>query len=134
MTQRGTITVLAFHLCPACTIGPRYQRPVAQAPPALKELAGNEQWKMATPSDGLLKGKWWEMFGDPELNRLEELVNVNNQNVKQAEAQLRQARATVLSNRANYYPSIGSSPGISQTYEEKRESNSFSLPISATWE
>jgi NodT family efflux transporter outer membrane factor (OMF) lipoprotein len=97
-------------------------------------MAGNDQWKMATPSDGLLKGKWWEIFGDPELNRLEELVNVNNQNVKQAESQFRQARALILANHANYYPTIGSSPSISDSYVEKRTSHSFSLPVAATWE
>src|ERR1700733_5910563 len=111
--------LLASLLCSSCMVGPKYQRPTAPLPVALKEIAGNDQWKMATPSDALLKGKWWEMFGDPELNRLEELVNVNNQNVKQAEAQFRQARATVLANRANYYPSIGSNPAITQLYEEK---------------
>ena len=120
MTRLWKIALLASLLCSGCTIGPRYQRPVAQTPAALKEMAGNDQWKMATPSDGLLKGKWWEIFGDPELNRLEELVNVNNQNVKQAEAQFRQARALVLANHANYYPTIGSSPSISQSYVEKR--------------
>src|SRR6202522_4564268 len=134
MTRLWKAAILGALLCSGCSIGPRYQRPVAQAPPALKELAGNDQWKMATPSDALLKGKWWEGFGDPQLNQLEELVNVNNQNVKQAEAQFRQARATVLGNRANYYPTIGSSPGVSQLYEEKRAGNTFSLPISATWE
>jgi NodT family efflux transporter outer membrane factor (OMF) lipoprotein len=101
---------------------------------AFKEMAGNDQWKMATPSDGLLKGKWWEIFGDPQLNRLEELVNVNNQNVKQAEAQFRQARATVLANRANYYPTIGGSAAVTQSYAEKKSSTSFSLPIPASWE
>ena len=96
-------------------IGPQYQRPVAPAPVALKEMAGNDQWKMATPSDALIKGKWWEIFGDPQLNALEELVNINNQNVKQAEAQFRQARALVAANHANYYPTIGSTPAITQT-------------------
>jgi NodT family efflux transporter outer membrane factor (OMF) lipoprotein len=134
MTRLSKIAVLASLLCSSCTIGPRYQRPVAQTPVALKEMAGNDQWKMATPSDGLLKGKWWEIFGDPQLNRLEELVNVNNQNVKQAEAQFRQARATVLANHANYYPSIGSNPAITQSYIEKKSSQSFSLPAVATWE
>ncbi|MGO9261014.1 MAG: efflux transporter outer membrane subunit [Bryobacteraceae bacterium] len=134
MKRLWKIPVLASLLCSGCTIGPRYQRPVAQTPVALKEMAGNDQWKMATPSDGLLKGKWWEIFGDPELNRLEELVNINNQNVKQAEAQFRQARATVLANHANYYPSIGSNPAITQSYEEKKSSQSFSLPAVATWE
>jgi outer membrane protein TolC len=83
-------------------------------PVALKELKDNDQWKMATPSDALIKGNWWEAFGDPQLNRLEELVNVNNQNIKQAEAQFRQARAFVAANHANYYPAIGSSPSITQ--------------------
>ena len=82
--------------CSGCAVGPKYQRPVAQTPPALKEIAGNDQWKMATPSDGVMKGKWWELFGDPQLNQLEELININNQNVKQAEAQFRQARAMVV--------------------------------------
>ena len=134
MTRLWKIALLASLLCSGCTIGPRYQRPVAQTPPALKEMAGNGQWKMATPSDGLLKGKWWEIFGDPELNRLEELVNLNNQNVKQAEAQFRQARALVLANHADYYPTIGSTPAISQSYAEKKASHGFSLPAVATWE
>ena len=134
MKRPWKIALLASLLCSGCTIGPRYQRPVAQTPAALKSMAGNDQWKMATPSDGLLKGKWWEIFGDSDLNRLEELVNVNNQNVKQAEAQFRQARALVLANHANYYPVIGSSPSISDSYVEKKATQSFALPATATWE
>ena len=139
MTRLWIIPVFVTLLCSGCTIGPRYQRPVAQAPAALKEMAGNDQWKMATPSDGLLKGKWWEIFGDPELNRLEELVAVNNQNVKQAEAQFRQARAVILGNHANYYPSIGASAAITQSYVGRNAngggtSATFSLPGTVSWE
>jgi NodT family efflux transporter outer membrane factor (OMF) lipoprotein len=106
---------------------------------ALKEMAGNDEWKMATPSDGLLKGKWWELFGDPQLNALEELVSINNQNVKQAEAQFRQARSLVAGNRANYYPTIGSSPSITQSDTGGNArglgtSSNFSLPVTASWE
>ncbi len=117
-----------------CAIGPRYQRPVAPAPTGFKELAGNDQWKVASPSDGLMKGKWWEVFGDEQLNRLEELIATDNQNVKQAEAQFREARATVLSQHANYYPTIGSSPSISQTFSRRQGNYSFSLPLNASWE
>src|SRR5579871_3814941 len=134
MTRPSKIAILTSLLCSGCTIGPKYQRPVAPAPPALKELAHNDEWKMATPSDGLLKGKWWEIFGDPELNRLEELVAINNQNVKQAEAQFRQARALVLSQRANYYPTIGSTPSVSSGYVAQKTSHSFSLPATVSWE
>ena len=135
------IAVLASLLCSSCTIGPRYQRPTAPAPVALKELAGNDQWKMATPSDQLLKGKWWEIFGDPQLNALEELVAINNQNVKQAEAQFRQARALVALNHSNYYPIIGSTPSINQTDSGSNggrgaggTGQSFSLPLQVSWE
>ena len=132
--------VLAFVFCSACTIGPKYQRPSAPAAPALKELAGNDQWKMAAPSDELMKGKWWEIFGDPELSRLEEMVSVNNQNVKQAEAQYREARALVNFNHANYYPTIGSTPAITQSDSGRNSgrlggtSQTFSLPATVSWE
>src|SRR6185437_1410631 len=95
---------------------------------------------MATPSDALIKGNWWEIFGDPELNRLEELVNINNQNVKQAEAVFRQARAAVAGNRANYFPTIGAKPSITQIDTGSNSgrlggtSQSFALPAVATWE
>jgi NodT family efflux transporter outer membrane factor (OMF) lipoprotein len=134
MTQPWKLAILAPLLFSGCTIGPKYQRPVAPAPSALKEMAANDQWKMATPSDGLIKGKWWEMFGDPQLNQLEELVNINNQTVKQAEAQFREARATVLSAHANYYPTIGATPAITQTFQRGSSGQNFSLPIAASWE
>lgn len=134
MNQRRTFIAAAAFLCAGCSIGPRYQRPVAPAPSAFKEVTGNDQWKMATPSDGLIKGKWWEVFGDQQLNRLEELVNVDNQNVKQAEAQFREARALVLAAHANYYPTIGSSPSLGQTFERKSGVSNFSLPLSVSWE
>jgi NodT family efflux transporter outer membrane factor (OMF) lipoprotein len=131
---------VAALLCSSCMIGPKYQKPAAVAPPALKELAGNEQWKMATPSDELLKGNWWEIFGDPQLNRLEELVKVNNQNVKQAEAVYRQARAFVALDHAGYYPTIGSTPSITQTDIGSNSgrgggtNQAFSIGATASWE
>lgn len=134
MLRTRTLVFLLLLGGAGCNIGPRYQRPVAPAPPAFKEIKGNDQWKTATPSDDLIKGKWWEVFGDPQLNQLEELVNVNNQNIKQAEAQFREARATVLLDHANYYPTIGSSPSISQSFTRNQGSQTFSLPVAASWE
>jgi NodT family efflux transporter outer membrane factor (OMF) lipoprotein len=140
MARHWTIAVLASLLCSACRVGPQYQRPMTPVPVALKELKGNDQWKMATPSDALIKGNWWEIFGDPQLNRLEELVSVNNQNIKQAEAQFRQARAFVAANHANYYPVIGSAPSITQSDNGGNGGRGggtnqvFSLPAIATWE
>src|SRR5580700_9055153 len=140
MMRPWEIALLAPLLCSGCVIGPPYERPVALAPVTLKEMTGNDEWKMATPSDALPKGKWWEIFGDRQLNGLEELVNINNQNLKQAEAQFRQARALVALNRANYYPTISSTPAITQTSVGSNTgrgagtSQSFSIPADVTWE
>ncbi len=127
--------ILFSLLCSGCSVGPRYQRPAATPPaPAYKGLEGNDEWKVATPSDSLLKGKWWEIFGDPELNRLEELVAIDNQSVKQAEAQFRQARALILGAHASAFPIIGASGNISQSYQSEASRHSFSTPATVSWE
>jgi len=59
----------------ACTVGPRYARPLTPMTPVFKELPpGNDQWKASTPRDGELKGKWWEIYNDPQLNALSAFV------------------------------------------------------------
>ncbi len=93
----------------ACTVGPNYVRPKAPVPASYKEMKG---WKKAQPLDGISRGAWWEIFGDPQLNALEAQVNISNQNLAQAEAQFRQALASVQVARAGYFPVIsGSSSG-----------------------
>jgi NodT family efflux transporter outer membrane factor (OMF) lipoprotein len=86
-----------------CAVGPKYHPPVVQAPPAYKEVG---DWKPAQPNDQNLGGDWWKIFQDPQLDALELQVNVSNQNLKAAEAQYRQARATLRYNRADYYPTV----------------------------
>src|SRR5947207_1119978 len=83
--------------------GPKYRKPTVQTPAAYKEqgpVVSQQEagWKTAQPSDQTTRGKWWETFNDPQLNALEEQVNISNQNLKVAEAQFRQARALVRSN------------------------------------
>jgi len=96
-----------------CVVGPRYSRPSAPVPTDYKETPQN--WKPAQPADQTLRGKWWEVYQDPQLNALEEKVNISNQSLKAAEAQFAQARAAVRYNRADYYPAI--TAGVSATRE-----------------
>jgi NodT family efflux transporter outer membrane factor (OMF) lipoprotein len=100
---RSAVGALLFLLC-GCAVGPRYAKPTATTPPSYKEVPPD--WKTAAPSDQIARGKWWEIFQDPQLNALEEQVNVSNENLKAAEAQFRQARALVRFNRAAYYPTV----------------------------
>ncbi len=100
MAGVGLASVLSIG---GCAVGPKYNRPAVQVPPAYKE-AGD--WKPAQPNDQNLGGAWWEIFQDLQLNGLEDQINVSNQNLKAAEAQYTQARALLRYDRASYYPSI----------------------------
>lgn len=105
------LLVVGLMLLSGCAVGPRYSRPTTATPPAYKELPPN--WKAAQPSDQIAKGKWWEIFLDPQLNALEDQINVSNQNVKAAQAQFEQARAAVRFNRSFQYPTV--TGGVSAT-------------------
>ncbi len=94
-----------------CAVGPRYKTPPVPAPPAYKEI-GN--WKTAQPSDQNLGGNWWEIFQDPQLNALEQQINVSNQNLKAAVAQYQEARAALRQARADYYPTITTAPSATR--------------------
>jgi NodT family efflux transporter outer membrane factor (OMF) lipoprotein len=97
------LTSLAATLLAACTVGPNYRRPLALVPDAFKEQPP-EGFKQAQPSDALQKGRWWEIYGDPALNALEEQVSISNQNVLAAEAQFREAKAAVVVARSPLFP------------------------------
>jgi NodT family efflux transporter outer membrane factor (OMF) lipoprotein len=103
------ICVVTLLASAGCMVGPNYRRPPAPVPAAFKEKPP-EGWKEAEPNDAALKGKWWEIYNDPELNALEEQVSISNQNVLQAEAQYRSARATVQIARSALYPTLTAGP------------------------
>jgi outer membrane protein TolC len=87
-----TVLGLAALELTGCVVGPKYHPPAAPARPAYKEVG---DWKPAQPNDQNLGGNWWTVFQDPQLDALELQVNVSNQNLKAAEAQFQQARATL---------------------------------------
>ena len=97
------LTAAVVLLCAGCMVGPDYFKPSVPMTAAYKEDQG---WKVARPSDTIPRGKWWEIFGDPQLNALEEQVSEANQNVKVAEAHFRQARALIGFARAGLFPTV----------------------------
>jgi NodT family efflux transporter outer membrane factor (OMF) lipoprotein len=140
--RRFHLLVLTSILCSSCAVSTKYSRPALQPPPAFDELPGSDQWKTATPSDTNVRGKWWEIFGDPQLNSLEEKIATSNWSVKQLEAVFRQAIETIDINRAGFYPTVTSTPSITQSDRGSHgggggggggTSATFSLPFSATW-
>jgi NodT family efflux transporter outer membrane factor (OMF) lipoprotein len=146
----GSLALVA--LLSGCNIGPRYKAP---APPSVtapnyKESTVNfkdaDGWKVANPQDAMLRGKWWEIFNEPELNALEEQVNTGNQNIKLSYNNFMQARALVAEARAQYWPTITLGPSWSRsrassnTGSSNNNNNSggktdslWSLPLDVAW-
>jgi len=111
-------------LLTGCEVGPDYvAAPPAPVPAHYKDM-GN--WKPASPQDAVLRGKWWEIYHDRELNALEEKVDINNQNVLEAEANFRAAAAAVKVARADFLPTVTSDPTITYTQTQPLGKNTGS--------
>src|SRR5208337_52910 len=133
-----------------CHIGPPYQAP---APPAIsapnyKESTVNFQstdgWKVASPQDAMIRGNWWEVFNEPELNALEEQLNINNENLKVYFQNYMAARAVIAEARAQYWPTITANPAWSRskssgTLHNTTQANTgqtssiWNAPIEVSW-
>lgn len=123
--KSGGFKICAFifvvGLC-GCRIGPKYNTPPVPAAPAFKESAPSAYrselpgtWKPANPQDTALKGQWWEMFREPELNALEAQLNINNQNIAQYFQNFMAARALVNEAHAGYFPTVSANPSVTRT-------------------
>ena len=136
-------------LLEGCVVGPRYVAPAPQAPPAFKEVAPQQSsdgttWVPATPQDATLRGNWWELYQEPELNALEEKLNTSNQNIAQSFQNFMAARAVVKQARAAYYPTVSVGPSYTRSRTSGNEigqipglnlnSNNFDLPFDVSWE
>ena len=129
----------ALSLLGGCMVGPDYKKQKVEVPPAYKEDAA---WKVAQPQDQLPRGKWWELFGDPHLNALEEQVNVSNQSVQLSLAQYRQARALVQEARSALFPTVSLNPAVTRSKSSNtlgatpvaRGAQTFyQVPVEASW-
>jgi NodT family efflux transporter outer membrane factor (OMF) lipoprotein len=140
----GSLVVLAT--LQGCVKGPKYAKPQVQIPPSYKEITPDnfkeiDGWKLASPADDVIRGKWWEMFNDPQLNALEEQVNISNQSIALAEANFRSARSLVKQSRSQYFPTVTTSPSIVRSRSSSRTGlgrgqvvTDYLLPFDASWE
>jgi NodT family efflux transporter outer membrane factor (OMF) lipoprotein len=118
-------SVAAVTFIGGCTVGPKYQTPTINTPAAYKEVTPQNEkdidnWKTAQPSDAAIRGKWWELFNEPELNSLEDQVNVSNQSIASSEASFRAARAMVQEARSQFFPTVTTDPSVTR---EKQSAN-----------
>jgi NodT family efflux transporter outer membrane factor (OMF) lipoprotein len=139
-------------LLTGCMVGPKYHTPpaVAQAPPVTykdspTQFQDTDGWKVAQPQDAMLHGKWWEIYNDPELNALEDRLNIDNQNIKQFFANFMEARTLVAQAHSQLYPTASVGPSYSRSKSSANLGRSSqantgatssvgTLPLSVSWE
>jgi NodT family efflux transporter outer membrane factor (OMF) lipoprotein len=172
--MKKTTAFLLCTILTGCTVGPKYHPPAVQPPPAFKEAPaatptnppanapatpapaapanppGNQAqddgtWTVAQPADAKIRGDWWAIFNEPELNDLEAQLNIDNQNIKLYFENFMEARALVGEARALYYPtvSVGASfsrqrsssnlGATSTTANPGKTSQLYSLPLEVSW-
>lgn len=148
----------AFPFFTGCKpVGPNYNRPAYQPPAVYKDSGASSVltpppnpagggWSPANPSDGMLKGKWWQIYNDPELNRLEDRIATHNVQLQQAYEAYQAARAQVAAVRASLYPVLSASSSIGRSRVSANRplatpsssgnttSNDFFIGGQASWE
>ncbi len=149
--MKAYFILMTFALLAACHVGPKYVTPGVPGAPAYKEATPDQYgetlagvWHPAQPQDAALKGKWWEMFNEPELNELEEELNINNQNVAQFFQNFMAAKAQVREVRSGYFPSVSANPSLTKSQAPFGNNvignvvnggafSVYSLPIDVSW-
>ncbi|HXP09070.1 MAG TPA: efflux transporter outer membrane subunit [Acidobacteriaceae bacterium] len=161
--MKKTTAFLLCALLSGCTVGPKYHPPAVQPPPAFKEAPpppdtttppanppGTQPqdvgtWTVAQPSDAKIRGDWWAVFNEPELNDLEAQLNIDNQNIKVFFENYMEARALVGEARALYFPTVSVGPSYnrqrssanlgatSTTANPGKTSQLYSLPLEVSW-
>jgi NodT family efflux transporter outer membrane factor (OMF) lipoprotein len=128
--------LISVLLC-GCTVGPRYVPPAVTAPAAFKESAPTAYsaglpgaWQPARPQDAVIKGKWWEIFNEPELNTLEDQLDIDNQNIAQYFQNFMASRDQVREARSAYFPTVTVNPTLSKTGTPFANSNTTNFSAS----
>lgn len=161
----GCAVLICVVFLSACRVGPKYSVPAAPSAPAYKESAPAAYssappgtWKPARPQDAVLKGKWWQIFNEPELNALEDQLNINNQTIAEYFQNFMAARAQVHEARSSFFPTVtggasvnssrtgggfavtaagtsgGSSTVATSSSSGSKIYNDFTLPFDVSWE
>lgn len=127
--------LLALLALGGCAVGPDYVKPPNTALPAAFKEGG--PWKLAQPQAAGSDQRWWRVYGDPDLDALQEDALHANQNLRQAEASYRQARALADQARSGLFPSLGASAGVSRARSNtsgSRLGTTDSVGLGASWE
>ncbi|KLU26385.1 RND transporter [Caballeronia mineralivorans PML1(12)] len=129
-------SLVALLALAGCLLGPNYERPAVDAPPA---------FRFAEPeAKDLVNTAWWEQFQDPALNALIATALADNKDVKIAAARVEQFLGQFETTRSQLFPQVAAGfnaqrqrvplgstqlpAGVGPVF------NQFQATLSASWE
>ena len=128
--SRAWLIPLAATTLTACDLAPRYEPPRYEPPVSYQ---GGEAFRVAQPDDGsVLRGEWWKLLGDTQLNQLEEQLGQANPTLQAAEEAYTQARDLAAEAQSRLYPQIDAQALVSDNRESAH--HLFSTGIGARTE
>lgn len=120
MTTRFITIAATLIALAGCTVGPNYSRPPVTSPPVFR---GADR---ATGDPASLADlKWFEVFKDQQLQEMIRTALVRNHDLRDAVVRVEAARANLGITRADQFPSIDASAGVTAA----RSSSSGSVPL-----
>jgi NodT family efflux transporter outer membrane factor (OMF) lipoprotein len=101
--DRALLAGLLATLLGGCALAPDYHPP---AVPVADAYQTHGLWQLAQPADRLSRDGWWKLYGESGLDRLEDALGRNNNDLAAALAHYRQAQAFSAQVRAGLFPQI----------------------------
>lgn len=126
--RHALIAALLGGVLNACSFAPPLHAPELPAPaPSFRE-AGD--WTSAAPADALPRHGWWRLYGDEELDRLEQQLIEGSPDLAAAAARYRDAAAAASQLSAAFFPGVNANAS-SEHYHEARDTplQHLSAPI-----
>lgn len=115
----GALAIALFSA--GCAAGPNRNRPAVAQPAQFRGAP-----EAASDASSIADLKWFEIFKDEQLQKLLKTALENNYDIREAAARVEQARATVGITRADQFPTVGASAGI--TTQRTSSNGAFTLP------
>ncbi len=119
----GAIAALGAALSlSACSLAPHYEKPQT---PKVEHFVEAGDWMSAHPADAEPRGIWWQAFGEPTLDGLEQRLSSSNPDLQAAVARLSEARAVLLNSRSQEFPTLDANASAT------RERSSANAPLAS---
>jgi outer membrane protein TolC len=139
--KRLVISGAAAALLSACSLAPTYVAPKLDQDVTSFKEAGD--WAPAAPADDKPRADWWQAFGDPKLNELQDQLRVSNPDLRASFARFQEARALAGEARSREFPTVNANVAATRGRESLyapntlgpgKTGNDFIADLSVAWE